>query len=158
MQKVIDPRRQAWLPYIRQIADLYGLKDWLFDVDNDSPTDKNANASVFIPLGRRYCWIRLAQEFLDETPEEQRLCIVHELTHCHINMLYGMSKDFMGEDKRGILTTLMELGVDSISVAIAKFFPLPINQKRDAHPDLGETSNFPLKPAIIPCKSKLRKK
>lgn len=131
MQNSIDPRRQSWLPYVRLIADMYGLKDWVIEIDNDGPTDRNAYASIYMPPGRKMGYLRLSQFFLDETLLEQRMIIVHELTHCHWHTSYSFAQDFLAEDKKLIHSNLMEFGVDGISVAIAPFFPLPPGEEHE---------------------------
>jgi hypothetical protein len=125
VQTSIDTRRQCWLPYVRLIADLYGLKDWVFEIDNDGPLDRNAWASIFICPGRKYGYLKFSQAFLSDTPSEQRMMVVHELTHCHGHMAFSFAQDHIPNDKHGIHQTLMEYGTDAIAVAIGGFFPLP---------------------------------
>ena len=133
MQKVIDPRRQRWMPYVRKIADIYGLKDWILEVDNDGPTDRLASASIYCTPGRKYGYIRLSQYFLDENSNDQRLAIVHELTHCHTHMAHSFGTDHLISDEtKATFTTLLEYGIDGIAVAIASFFPLPSIEHRGA--------------------------
>ena len=125
-----DPRRRKWLGYFRRIGDLYGLKDWVIEMGNEEPNDKNANASVFIPAGRRMAWIRLSQNFITDNPEQQRICTLHELTHCHTSMCYGFVQGHIDDQYKAIHTNLQEYGIDSISTAIAQFFPLPTEEER----------------------------
>ncbi len=129
-QNLIDIRRQRWLPYIRKLADMYGLKDWIFELDNERPNDANANASIYCTPGRKHGYIRLSQFFLDDNPQDQRLTIVHELSHAHNTMDFSFAQGHLPEEMKAIHTTLMEYGIDGLSTAIAPFFPLPGKKER----------------------------
>ena len=123
--EIPDIRKQKYLSYVRKIAAMFGLKDWTFEIGNDEPQNKTALASIWSPAGRKYGYIRFTQHFIDATKEEQRMIVVHELTHCHLAMEFQMSQDHIAEDKRAIHQTLMEYGVDGIAMSISTFFPLP---------------------------------
>ena len=43
-----DPRRAAYEPYLRSLADRMGLKDWSVAISDDPPKSETADASVFI--------------------------------------------------------------------------------------------------------------
>lgn len=149
MQIIPDPRRQAFLSYIRLVGDMYGLKDWTFELDNERPRDEQADASIYCVPGRKFGYIRLAQTFLDSEPVCQRLCIVHELTHCHDAMAYGFAQDHLSEEMKPIHRSLTEYMIDGISTSIAHMFPLPgkqnepSNKTRKRKTTLGERNGSP---------------
>ena len=125
-----DIRRLRFLSYFRRLADMYGLKDWTIEMGNEEPTDKGAEASAFFPAGQKLVWMRLSQYFIDASPQQQRLAVVHELTHCHLYMRYGFAHSHIQENLRDTHTTLEEYSIDAISRAIVHHFPLPTNEER----------------------------
>lgn len=125
LDKTDDPRKYAWLLYFRKLADLYGLKDWTLEISSGGTDDPDAIASMYCPPGRKHGWLRLSQAFLDESPTNQRMIALHELTHCHTAMWYQHSRMYIKEEMRDTHRVLMEYGVDSIACAITELFPLP---------------------------------
>lgn len=123
--KTDDQRRRVWLHYIRVIADMYGLKDWVLEMGNDEPTNGGL-ASVYLPLGRKLGYMRVSQAFITSCPSDQRWAILHELTHCHNSLQYLFGINNLDEVHKENYKVLMEYGIDSISQAISQFYPLPI--------------------------------
>lgn len=84
-----DPRKQAFLSYTWKLADLLGLKDWSFTIDEGIPVDSHdmiGTAGIQCHHGQM-ATVRFTEPFLDGAPEEQRLWLTHELLHCHFRRL-----------------------------------------------------------------------
>ncbi len=76
--------------YIRMIADTLGLTEWEFRVEDLVPPDDDENppwAHIDFVYGRRFATIGLCEDFRDLTDRRQRHVIVHELLHCHLELL-----------------------------------------------------------------------
>ena len=120
-----DPRRQAWVPYIRDIADRLRLRDWTVRVKDDGPEGRDDHASVQCVYGRKLANIRLSDEFLGDDPEEQRHTVVHELLHCHLVDGWWYAHGRLDDAGRDAFTRFMEKGIDGLADAIAPLMPLP---------------------------------
>jgi hypothetical protein len=125
-----DPRRRAYGPYFRALADLMGLRDWTFEL-KDGPSDEPDHAAAIqCVYGRRLGHIFLADAFLDADPAERRATAVHELLHAHFA---GMHNLLHNERREGAVSdTLfraydlaMESGIDAVAEALAPHLPLP---------------------------------
>ena len=115
-------RRQRWLPYVRQIADTIGLKDWAIKLPDELPAG-DAIASVYPCAGRKIGTLRLSEDFLDYPPEKQRQVLVHELIHCHAATYIRAVE--IRTDKDPVLTLLMEYMTDGLADGFAHLLPLP---------------------------------
>ena len=132
-----DPRRQAFAPYVRDLADRLRLRDWTIYVRDDPPHDGECIASIHCVEGRKVANIRFNDPFLDDSPEDQRHTIVHELLHCHVNGAWDYAVDtFATEDARRAFRRLAETAVDGLADAIAPLLPLPgiAAGRNDGHP------------------------
>lgn len=69
--------------YIRELADLMGLRDWTFDLAAQ-PSKSDTYASIHCVHGQRHAKLKLCREFRTLTPAYQRATLVHELVHCHV--------------------------------------------------------------------------
>lgn len=121
---MIDPRKQAFLPYLRSLADRMGLRDWEVKVADEPPRDSSASAGVFLPYGMRYVKVHLGESFLDGTPEERRTTLVHELVHVHFAAASGMAEDLIGDGERKCWLRMFEYGIDAVAEAWAPSLPL----------------------------------
>lgn len=108
------------MPYIRSLADQFGLKDWQIRVDDDDPRDESF-ASVWIADYRKEAVVHLSDKFLEASREEQRETILHELVHVHFHMILSCVPDSINAR----IEPYMEFGTDSVAVAIARHYPLP---------------------------------
>lgn len=122
-----DERRQAFSPYVRDIADRLRLRDWTIRVMDDEPEDKDAAASCQCIYGRKLANIRLAGSFLDDEPAEQRHTVVHELLHCHLDDAYWFAYGQLPGDggTREAFVRFFEKGIDGLADAISPLLPLP---------------------------------
>lgn len=130
IDKTDDIRRYRWLQYFRKIADLYNLRDWVLEMSSDGTEDAHACASMYCAPGRKHGWIRLSQAFLDESAVNQRMIVIHELTHCHNAMEYTHARNYLKEEHKDTHRMLMEYTVDSIALAVSMYFPLPSEETR----------------------------
>jgi hypothetical protein len=115
-------RRQRWLPYVRQIADTIGLRDWQVFIDEDTPREENI-ASCYPCEGRKIATVRFSESFLMSSPFKQRHAVVHELIHNHLApYMYAVEKKTSNDP---VLGMLMEYGVDGLADGFAHLLPLP---------------------------------
>lgn len=121
---MIDPRRQAFVPYLRQLADLMGLKDWEFVIDSGDP-NPSCVATCRMRYAQKEMGLRIGEEFLESSAEEKRKTLVHELVHCHMESGWECAGDSMPESCKPTFVRQMEYGVDGIARAWAPTLPLP---------------------------------
>lgn len=130
---ILDGDRDALGRYVRDMADLMGLRDWTVGIASDPPEDDEANASVEVTFGRRYAMIKFSATWTERAPEEMRQTVVHELAHCHLwsmnqricdlhNLLGTGTYEVMEKAYRENL----ELAIDAIAQAWAETLPLPV--------------------------------
>jgi hypothetical protein len=117
-------QRQDWLPYFRALADKLRLRDWDFEILDESP-GKDALASIYCVTGRKYGTIRLSETFLKDDESQQRYIATHELAHCHIALADAIAVQEIDEDHVQSYNLASEYSVDAISMAIAPFMPTP---------------------------------
>lgn len=120
-----DPRKKAFGPYLRCLADKMGLRDWTVGIDDDPPDD-NHRAEASCAYGRKHIWIQVSESFLDCKEEDQRQTLVHELLHCHFAAMHHVLCRSLGQaDVFEAYKLAMEYGVDGIAEEWAKHLPLP---------------------------------
>jgi hypothetical protein len=121
-----DPRRQAYLPYVRQLADMMGLKDWVIEIDDDPPFNAGAIATARICEGRKNLILDLSSSFLEKEDDRpyQRHTIVHELVHCHLGQMNEVLRQMLDADQFAIHRINMEFTTDGIAEAWAARLPL----------------------------------
>lgn len=129
---IFDGDRDKLLQYIRLIADLCGLKDWEYELDEEPPESESADAAIHNWYGQRHAQIRLHPKWPDWTPERLRSRIVHELVHSHLHCLEEIVsnlKSTLGEPAYNVASNffgdLLETATDDIAVAWARTLPLP---------------------------------
>lgn len=124
-------QRTSLVRYIRLIADMMGLRDWTFELDND-PTDANDLAHIEPIFGQRRAIIAVSAGFAGCPPEFQRKAIVHELTHAHqaarTHLVHRALPSLLGEAGWSAFESAYrledELATDSLATGIEPFFPL----------------------------------
>ena len=120
-----DPRRQAWVPYIREIADRLRLRDWTIDLSDEGTDRDGVSALVCVADQRKFARLYLGDDFLDMTPDEQRHCLAHELLHCHFGWATNWARQRLADPEREPFERLHEIGIDGLADAIAPLMPLP---------------------------------
>lgn len=119
-----DERKQAFLPYLRDLAGRMGLKDWRLRIDDKPPASDGASASVWMRRGGKEAIVMLSEWFLDQPPERQREDLVHELIHLHHMPMDGVAEDTMDAGQYRVFERLLEYAVDGIAEAWAATLPL----------------------------------
>lgn len=85
--------------YIRQIADIAGLRDWTFIVKREATTAEDAVASVERVYGRKLAVIYFCDDFRHQiSDDQQRYTVIHELLHCHLAHLDQLVDDCIRPD------------------------------------------------------------
>lgn len=116
--------------YVRELADLLGLRDWAIVLDEE-PAEEEYDAYINMTAGQRRAVLRIGPSHWKDTPEEQRHTLVHELLHPHFHeaqaivernaSMLGVTGQVLGAEHKNFI----EHGVDAVAVAISPFFPLP---------------------------------
>jgi hypothetical protein len=119
-----DPRKQAFLPYVRSVADSMRLRDWDLSIKEDPPS-ANCVASIWAATFSKDARICLAESFLDQSPEEQRSTIVHELIHLHFSRMNDTCVRELDPPSLRAFGQDFENGVEELAKSIAPFYPLP---------------------------------
>ncbi|MCC6311345.1 MAG: hypothetical protein IT345_10565 [Trueperaceae bacterium] len=118
--------------YMASIAKDFGLRDWALTLHDEPPDDPNALASVECVFGRRNAHVRVAQDFDQYPPEDQRTAILHELIHVHTEGLRALLRnslpDLIGHPTFNALwagvTQADEHATDALADAIAPYYPV----------------------------------
>lgn len=123
------PEDNGLQAYLRQLADMMGLRDWVIRLDMGA-LEEGTMGQCFIPYGRKLADIKLAEH---DTIEELRETMVHELVHCHLdgirfpisnirNVIGQSLYDVASESTRDYV----EQATQGIAREWAKTLPLPI--------------------------------
>ena len=132
-----DPRRQAFAPYFRQLANLMGLWAWAIAIDDDP--EEEANARAHLTRGRYRVLISLSEGFLRSSPEDQRQTACHELIHAHMAAMHFVVTDAVSTDAEQAYVLAMEYAVDAMATEWAKTMPLPYDGEPVAKPKRPKT-------------------
>lgn len=122
---MIDPRRRRYSPYVRDLADRLGLRDWWFELADEPPYEPDAIASVRPWEGRRRATIRLSDGFLEAGPAEQRHTLCHELAHCFFAAMAEYLRQHLDGPAHPAFMLMFEYGIDATADALAPHLPLP---------------------------------
>ena len=126
-----DATHAYWLGYIRSLADLIRLKDWDFNLERTHPASITADAEVFLCYGMRRGDISVPATFFALRPEEQRQLLTHELLHAHFEDLDEHVRLYCNTQSdneyfKNAYQREREVAVDTLSLALAEFLPLPL--------------------------------
>lgn len=131
-----DPRKVPFEKYLRETADILGLRDWTVGIDHGPLSVPDRLAEADTRRGRKILWVTLSEAFLDSAPDRQRQTIVHELLHAHHSHLQFLISDNLNESAAGVFTLALEYAIDGIAEEWAKLLPLPptqpMNRKKPA--------------------------
>lgn len=135
--------------YIREIANLMGLRDWRLVLADEPPQtadaddmlrreDDTAGAYVEVIYGRKLATVSIASTWPQWDPEELRVVVVHELVHCHVepmrwafNNVRSITPQTMYQVMYEAFRDAMEPSVDGIATAWAETLPLPIRDEQE---------------------------
>lgn len=118
--------------YVREIADLCGLRDWTVRVDVATADDNHAGECA-VTYGRKFGTVRLAEDWASEEPDTVRQTVVHELLHMHTEPIFwavNNAQDVLGTATftvlEGGVRDALEVAIDGIATAWAETLPLPV--------------------------------
>ena len=131
--------KQYWMDYIRWVANNLMLRDWTFIITDEPPSNPDAQATICITFGRKIAGIYLHWNWHNFEPEQQRQTIVHELLHCHFDVIQqsvDRATEMHQKDWMRILQDFhlreIEWTVDAMADIIAPFLALPEPPRNDA--------------------------
>jgi hypothetical protein len=135
---VPEGRKDYWADYMGGIKSLLKLDEWeLRFRHNEDPDDPGHAACVEFVRHRKVAVIRVAKDWEEQTPDEQRSTVIHELLHLHFEAPWRMMGDItrqLGKQAEELADSMirheMEVAIDQIAAAIAPHFPLPPAPKR----------------------------
>lgn len=135
---IFDGDRDKLGEYIREMADIMALRDWSIVLMHDPPQDAQHTATIELIYGQRRATLRVVSTWMDQTPENLRHTITHELLHCHINPIRDALEhihdgigDFVYYPMFHTMNILTEHAVDGIAAAWAETLPLPVLETED---------------------------
>lgn len=136
---LLDGDRHQLGEYMREMADLMGLRDWYLAVSSDPPKSEpiddthTVQAECSVNYGRKSAVIAFAANWAEWDTEELRRVVAHELIHCHTEPMrwainntrlpLGMTAFLMLE---GAFQDAHEVAIDAIACAWAERLPLPV--------------------------------
>lgn len=126
----VDPRKSRFKHYLRDLADLMGLRDWTVSVHRDPPDDEH-QASCHAVYGRKMAQIQLSENFLESVPDRQRQTLVHELMHAHFGPLNHLMRSELTDPGYRAFMLSLEYAIDGIAEEWAKRLPLPPEAERE---------------------------
>lgn len=114
--------------YVRQLADLCGLRDWKVTLEDEHPGD-GCLGSCECVYGRKVANIRLAEH---DAIESLRHTIVHELLHPHLDPIrlpIENIRSTLGDPLYNVthngMVDAVEYATDAIASILAPMLPLP---------------------------------
>jgi hypothetical protein len=124
--------------YLRNAADIIGLRDWEISYEpEDSPPDE-AEARI-CALDNQRAFIGLAPKFWTHPPEQQRRILTHELVHLHFDRFSKFAE--LIEPQLAASTFQLfadgleqaeEQAVEALARVLSQALPLPKFPKADA--------------------------
>lgn len=128
---------RAWLGrYIRQLADMMGLKDWSFELVYYPPLDGKNEAAIECRHGQKHVKLMFDQDLPAWDPEKIRSVVVHELVHPHFHAAWASIEEdlakVLGAAHQPFFAAFdrnMEYGIDAVAQSWAEWLPLPIKGK-----------------------------
>jgi hypothetical protein len=139
---IFDGDRDQLANYLRDMADLLGLRDWKLYLSSDPPPASKerdlgpgeevaGQCSVVHASKRATIWV--SDNWAERDLSDVRETIVHELMHCHmapigwcVNNVYSVARS----TEAGIIVSEVddaeEVAVEGIAAAVARLLPLPV--------------------------------
>lgn len=139
---MIEPTEEAMgklRDYVDDVRGRMNLGQWSLRLSDQHPeNDRQAGTDVIGRIdpvdGRYLAVIRLALRFWDDSPEEQRETVVHELAHLYHQPMtgpleFGPVEKLIGTAAWAILRDVIDRGAeqmtDHLTKVLAEFMPLP---------------------------------
>ena len=133
---IFDGDKKRIGPYLRELADLAGLRDWTIIVDDAPPENPQHAACVDVRYGRKVAVVSFGPDWATMDPATFRTTCLHELLHCHINHVRWPLNNIVQIVGKAVydplyeaVTDYIEYAVDGIAEAWAPSLPLPIMAK-----------------------------
>ncbi|WP_422932048.1 hypothetical protein [Singulisphaera sp. PoT] len=121
--------RKQFEPYVRHIANLMRLRDWTVSISDEGPGNPDYNARVELIYGRKVLVVYLSNGFLQNSEEEQRHTICHEMTHALFAQMHQYLCNELGGNRFVGYKLLMEYGIDGVADVLSVYLPLPSKLK-----------------------------
>lgn len=118
-------KRLDFQPYVNALAARMRLGHWRIEVLDELPESETALASVHPWYGRCAASIRLADNFLKDSPADQRYALVHEMVHCYLAQSNDTIRPDLAPATERAWRLAHEYAVDQIAMTIAEHMPLP---------------------------------
>lgn len=124
---------EEWLQMAMQVL---LIKDWEIVVSRDA-ADIDAHADIEVSSQKNYADLRVQRDFFDQTPEKQRLILVHELGHvinARADQVFESLAKPLGEIAWAVLEPnyldATERAVEHWANIVAPNLPLPVFPKK----------------------------
>lgn len=129
-----DEQFAFYSAYIKTLAEHLLVADWEIELLRDTPSSPQAWASVQIAPSQNYAGIRVAfPAFFQQSPDDQRLYLVHELMHIHLERMRHLVNDLATEsDDQAVrfaaklYNNQNEISNHNLARVFAPILPLPI--------------------------------
>lgn len=122
--------------YMRDLADIMGLRDWTISLEHAPPSSEphdghKVQGECAVNYGRKSATISICPDWPEDDPEEVRRVVVHELLHCHVEPVqwaFNNAANRLGFEAgsvaREAFTDAFEVAIDGIAVAWAESLPM----------------------------------
>lgn len=130
--------------YIATLQPMMRLQQWKITIEEETTEDPDYVATINRTASSWSAFIRFGDVHFGHSVEEQRLTVVHELTHIHL-----MAFDTAASDGRNTLDPTsrqwayervryeLEMATDALSRVLAPLLPLPPSDQRQILPELS---------------------
>jgi hypothetical protein len=122
--------------YVRELADLVGLRDWTIVMKHGEPANDTSGADINVRYGQKVADIRFRTGWETMPADDLRWLVTHELVHCHLWRLDQRLcdvKPVMGDTAYTLyqfaVQEELEHTVDGIARTWARTLPLPVQAK-----------------------------
>lgn len=119
---------QAWIDEAKPIL---RLSHWYVVAKEEPPQHPDgtihtdAFAGSYIRDNSDHASVHLGDSFWEETPEEQRETLAHELLHCHLYRLHAFIGDRLRRSDRETASQMEEVAIEQLSRIVAPLLPVP---------------------------------
>jgi hypothetical protein len=121
----MDEQRKQFGSYVRELADLMGLRDWTVHVSPDLPDNPKHGAEADCTFGRKIVSVAFSDAFFRTSRDSQRATVCHELVHAHIAQLHHLLHRILPDPQWEPYYVAMEYAVDAMAESWSVHLPLP---------------------------------
>lgn len=137
---ILGGDRHALGDYMREIANLMGLRDWYLFLSSNDPEDDDAMACCEVAYGQKSATLCFHHSWPAWSMDELKATVVHELLHCHTEPMrwaVNNARDPLGFMLFGVVEgafiDALEVAVDGVARAWAEHLPDPeILERKEA--------------------------